>query len=273
MDCNTEIKNVFVASENRDTTLYPGGNSYVLHLTTPIKDIFKVELIHASIPNTIYNLTDGANVLATNVGGTINVFSLTPGFYSATTLASEITDTISNISGISVQYISQFGKMLFYSDSTDPNFAIQTDSEELAQMLGIDDATPYGNVVLPSAPTGTNVPLYWDHARYVDKKFFHSERVVNLLPNEEGIFLDVEELRTRLNEDAKSITGDTYSGQNISRTFGMIPMDVNSGTIKRFKKMSDYDYEIQYPQVIRKLDRVTVRWTDRSGQLINFNGK
>ena len=60
MDCTREVKNVFVSSENRDTTLYPNGNSYTLHLTTTIKDIQRVELLHASIPNTMYNLKDVA---------------------------------------------------------------------------------------------------------------------------------------------------------------------------------------------------------------------
>ena len=59
-----EIHNIFVSSENRDTALYPNGNSYTLHLTTAIKEITRVELLHASVPNTLYNITNGSNIIA-----------------------------------------------------------------------------------------------------------------------------------------------------------------------------------------------------------------
>jgi len=234
MNCNTEIKNIFVSSENRDVTLYPYGNSYVLHLTTPVKDIFKAELVYASVPNSLYNLENGSNVLTIEHNGISNTFSLTEGFYSGSTLASEITQTISNITSISVQYIPQFGKMLFTSPTTISNFEIQTNNSNLAKMLGIDVNTPYSNVVSPSAPTSSTIELYWDHTRYKNKLFFQSEKVCDLSINE-GIFLDIAELRTIYNEDAKSISGNTTSGQTMARSFGIIPMDVNSGLVKNFR--------------------------------------
>ena len=273
MNCNTEIKNVFVTSENRDKNLYPYGNSYVLHLTTPIKDVCKVELINASVPNSIYNLTEGSNVFVTNVNSTVNVFSLTPGYYSGSSLATELTQTISNITNITVQYIPHFGKMVFLTPNSVSSFSVQSNSAELSTLLGVSNATPiYGTS--STAPTDEYIPLYWDHTRYRNKLYAHSNVICDFHANE-GIFLDVEELRTIFNEDAKSITGDgsgTYSGKNISRSFGLISMDVNSGEIKNFKKNSDYDLCIEYPQVLNKIDRLTVRWTDRHNELINFNG-
>jgi len=38
---------LFADSKNRDVALYPSGSSYVLHLTTPIKDIERVDLVSA----------------------------------------------------------------------------------------------------------------------------------------------------------------------------------------------------------------------------------
>ena len=59
-----EIRTLFVSSENRDTQLYPNGSAYTLHISTPIKQIKKVELMYASIPNTIYNINNGSNIIA-----------------------------------------------------------------------------------------------------------------------------------------------------------------------------------------------------------------
>ena len=56
------------------------------------------------------------------------------------------------------------------------------------------------------------------------------------------------------------------------RSFGLIPMDVSSGIIKRFKKTSDFDFSIEYPRPIEKLSRLTVRWVDKNGKVVNFNG-
>jgi hypothetical protein len=44
--------------KDRDLTRYPSGNSYVLHLTSPI-DIERVDLVSARVPNTMFNLGAG----------------------------------------------------------------------------------------------------------------------------------------------------------------------------------------------------------------------
>ena len=75
---------LFADSKNRD---YPSGNSYVLHLTRPIKNIERVDLVSARVPNTMWNCTQGSNVFSTD---TSNV-SINPGFYSAYTLAQDVT--------------------------------------------------------------------------------------------------------------------------------------------------------------------------------------
>ncbi len=42
---------VYVDSNNRDQILYPNSNSYTLHLTTPIRNVTKVEVLSAMLPN------------------------------------------------------------------------------------------------------------------------------------------------------------------------------------------------------------------------------
>lgn len=271
-----ETRNVFVSSENRDTAAYPNGNSYTLHLTTPIKDISRVELLHASVPNTMYNLTVGSDVMAfsnatSSIGDPLTYFSLPVGFYGATVLSEQIQNAISNTSNIVVDYLEAEGKFLFTRDtSPDGPFQMQPGTDEMARLLGFDDTSLLTSTNV-AVETDLNLPLYSDHLLYRGKEFIKSTRVINLNANE-GVFLDIEELRSVFNEDARAITGNTYSGQNMSRSFGLIPMDVTGGAVKRFKKETDYDLSIDYPNVIRKLDRLTVRWVDKNGQLLNFNG-
>lgn len=42
---------IYVDSNNRDTTLFPNSNSYTLHLSTPIRNIAKAELVSAMLPS------------------------------------------------------------------------------------------------------------------------------------------------------------------------------------------------------------------------------
>jgi hypothetical protein len=271
-----ETRNVFVSSENRDTSLYPNGNSYTLHITTPIKDISRVELLHASVPNTMYNLKDGTNVMAfsnavSSIGDPLTYFSLPVGFYGATVLSEQIQNAVSNTSNIVVDYLDAEGKFLFTRDITpDGPFQMKPATDEIAAMLGFDDTTLLTSTTV-AVETDLILPLYSDNLLYRGKEFIKSTKVVNLNKNE-AVFLDIQELRTIFNEDAKAITGNTYSGQTMARSFGLIPMDVTAGSIKSFKKFSDYDLNIDYPNPIRKLERLTVKWVDKNGQALNFNG-
>ena len=277
-----EIKNLFVASENRDTNLYPYGNTYTLHLTTPIKEIKKVELVYASIPNTIYNITDGSNIIAfSNLttsyepnSANLTYFSIPVGFYNASGLAFEIQNAVSNITGISVTYLANEGKFLI-SRPTTP-FSMYIVTPELAKVLGFSttNVIPSSNVATPAPAPGLIVPLYCDNSRYRDKNFIKSDKLVDLNVDE-GIFLDIKELRTPLNQGAVSIlqSGNSiFNSSVIDRTFGMIPTDVPTGSIKRFKQSSDYNFEVTYPYPIQRLDRLTISWVDIRGNTVNFNG-
>ena len=269
-----EVRQVFVSSENRDTALYPYGNSYTLHITEPIKDIHKVELLYASVPNSIYNLTNGSNVIAVSnilsTGDPMTTFSIPPGFYNPSTLTTELTYAMSNNTNIRVSYLAAEGKYLFLRAGN--IFTINVLSTELAYMLGFDVATVKASTNV-ATEVDLNIPLYSDNARYRGREFLVSDRVANADPVQ-GIFLDIHELRTQFNEDAKALTGSkgTYSGKNVSRTFGLIPMDVSAGSVKYFKKSNDYDFCVEYVNPIRKLDRLQIDWVDRHGDIINFNG-
>jgi hypothetical protein len=98
------------------------------------------------------------------------------------------------------------------------------------------------------------------------------------------VFLDIEEFRShKMNLSSKlvgyssnvnNITSNVYLPVNTlaSHAFGVIPMDVVSGSIKTFKETSDYIMSIRFPHVIEKLSDMTINWRDINGQLLSFNG-
>ena len=245
---------LFADSKNRDVQLYPSGNSYVLHLTTPIKDIERVDLVSARVPNVMYNLTAGSNVLSVGTGGPSSNVSINPGFYSVYGLAQALTTTT-----LTLDYAPDEGKFIFSSSSS---FTIYVHSQELATMLGM----ARGSLITSAAATGTD-------PSYTGKYIIRSSTLVDMSLNE-YIFLDIDELRTPSHVDTGALVSSsgTVSGSNANRNFAPVIMDVGSACIKNFHENKDYRVSVEYPEPIASLQRLTVRWVDKSGKPLDFRG-
>ena len=250
---------LYVDSRQRDTTLYPSGNSYTLFLQTPIHNIGQIDLISAKIPNTMYNLTTSSNVLMFDSS---NV-ALNPGFYSTCSLV----DTFNNseqASNVALNYLDAEGKFIFTGNLT----SVTTLTQEIADILGL----PFGTTV--SNPIATNVVyqgLYPAANAYVV-----SNNVVSLEMND-YIWLDIEEFRTPLTTDARQLILNpqgvyTTTSNTSARSFAIIPMDVPSGGIKAVKESTDYQVNVTVPSRLDSLDRLTVSWLDRNGKPLDFHG-
>jgi len=243
---------VFADSLSRDAGLYPSGNSYVLHLTTPIKNIERVDLVSARVPNTMYNITEGGAGVFT-IGA--NVVSIRNGFYSAYGMAAAVTSNAL----VTLDYLPDEGKFIFSNPGA---FSITIQSEEFARIVGLANATTY------TATLATAL----DPA-YIGKYIVRSTTLVDLSLND-YVFLDIDELRTPHNIDARKLEGSsgTVSGSNANRAFAPIIMDVGSACIKNFHENKDYRISVEYPEPINVLQRLTVRWFDRDGKLLDFRG-
>jgi hypothetical protein len=244
-------RTLFVDSKNRDVTLFPNGNSYVLHLTTPIKNVVRVDLVSARVPNTMYNLTNGSSVFTKDS----TAVSLNPGFYSAYTLATAVTAD----GTLTLDYLANEGHMVF--SSANP-FTLTPNSLEFATMVGLTNGTTYTATLATTLDPG-----------YTGKYIQKSVTLVDFSLNE-YVFLDIDELRTPWNLDAKSIDSKTgtFSGSNSTRMFAPIVMDVGSGYIKNFHENKDYLIHAAYPEPIPSLQRLTINWYDKTGQRLNFRG-
>jgi hypothetical protein len=259
-DDSQRTKYIFVDSTNRDTTIYPSGNSYTLHLTNPVHSVVQVDLVAAKVPNTMYNMTDGSNVLVfTNSSNITTNVSISNGFYSATGLAQALADSSGFV--FAVDFLESEGKFLFWSNVS---FTIEGTTDEIRTMLGIDPG-PH-----PSFAASTS-PIYAADLTYGSRNLYKTTRIADLSTNE-YVFLDIEELRTTSVLDAKKLIQGTTEGSSIRSTFGMIPLDVNSGCIKNYKETTDYKQYITYNSPIPKISRLTIRWVDKSGVPLNFQG-
>ncbi len=244
------VQYLYVDSKNRSETY---GNAYSVYLTDIIRGIYRVDLVSARVPNTIYNLTDGSTDLKYN-----DVYvNLPPGFYAAPTLASYISYATS--SDLNCNYLASEGKFIFYKSTS---FTMNATSTQMSNLIGLSLNTTVTSQVLTA---------YNGHPVYGGQHIIKSSNVINMAANE-YLFLDIEELRTQYTLDTKPITGNTYPGTTIAHSFAMIPMDIASGGIKCFKEHTDYIMSIWYPKSIDSLAKLTIRWLDKDNNVVSFNG-
>lgn len=249
IDLNLDIHYIHVDSKNRDLTLYPHGNNYVLHFVTPIKGAVKVDLVSARVPNTMYNFNDDTSsaALTTSITGPV---SITQGFYSADTLQCEINARLDS-KNEEMYYSAHEGKFYYLSDTAGETITVN--SGEAARMLGFTEDKVY-TVSLLSTPV--------DGFSYGVK----SERIVDFSLNE-YVFLDIEEFRGPFFSDLSNL-----NSLNATNMFAVIPMDVYSGQIKTFKETSDYVMTQNLSNHMMTLSRLTVHWYDKNLRSINFQG-
>jgi len=273
-----DVEYIYVDSRTRDTSLYPNGNAFSVFLTNPIKNIKRVDLVSATVPNSMYNYSNTATpyFLTVVTGGVTYNSNLYPGFYQASTLASELAST-NELGGVSLTFNPADGKFIFYSSS---NFTISTQSTQAAQLLGIPVSTTL-TPFLNSVPTAD--PAYISNSLYAGKYMFKSNVVCDFTANE-MVFLDIEEFRTQRMNLGSKLTGylsnvnSTLSNifmpvnTSAAHAIATIPMDVISGSIKAFKEQTDYQMGVVFPHVVEKISKLTVNWRDINGNLLNFNG-
>jgi len=250
---------LYVDSRQRDTTLYPSGNSYTLFLQTPVHNVTQIDLVSAKIPNTMYNMTSSSNVLAIE---TSNV-ALNPGFYSTCSLV----DTFNNsgqVSNVVMSYLDAEGKFIFTGNLA----SVTTQTQEIADILGLALGTTLSN---PIATNAVYQGLFPTANAYVV-----SNSIVSLEMND-YVWLDIEEFRTPFTTDARKLVLNpqgvyTTTSNTSARSFAIIPMDVPSGGIKAFKESGDYPVNVTFPSRLDSLDRLTVKWLDRNGVPLDFHG-
>jgi len=252
---------LFSSSQNRDQTLYPSGNSYTLYLSSPVKNIERVDLVSARVPNTMYNLTNGAGAITIGTKS----YDINPGFYGVYDLATALTNT----GAVTVTYLTFEGKFIFSSAAS---FGVRVNSAELSNILGLPVTTSLLNATHVVAPTS------WP--TYLEQYILTSNVVVNASVGEQ-IFLDIDELKTPRHvftgglqsaSDSRGYTIQSTSGSGPSRAFAPITLDVKSGCIKHFNENSDYKISVFYPEPINSLQRLTVKWLDINGRPLVFNG-
>jgi hypothetical protein len=220
-------------------------------MTIPVKNIFKVDLVSAHFPNSLYNITTSSNVISIN--GNSNIF-IHAGRYDQVSLANALTTN-----GFKTDYIKTEGHFLI-SNAASYNFVIN--NSEISNLMGFMANKTY--TLMPANPI--------QDPTYATSNIIRSEIIANMTMND-YLFLDIDELRTPNNLSTGPLYANTINGTNVNTMFAPVMIkNPHLSSVTNFMETKDILLTTYYPEPIASLDRLTIRWRDKVGNILNFQG-
>ena len=273
-----EAHYILCESSARDTNIYPNPNSYRLHLQTPLREVNRIELMNLRVPNTLYVIDDNVDLISVSSSSSttaMKTFSIPRGHYSPSDLALELTRAMYNLTLVQIAWRADLGKFFFYRAATTVDFNVTINTTELQDIMGFTDGLTRVSYEVPSQPiSDATFVLYANNASYGGYKILFSDRLANT--NNFGyIYLDIEELRNTRVDCAGKLADDRGSVQVSSSrcSFAPIMLDADAGSFQTFFENSQTSTAIDFNPRLARLDRLTIHWRNRDGDLIDFNGR
>jgi hypothetical protein len=132
-----------IDSIRRDRSLYPNNNNYVIRFATPVKNVFAVEVLQASIPRTHYTIEDHNNAFVFVYEAEAEAYDIRipVGDYNIVQFVETINTLLDG--KIVFEYLSDPPTLLkkFLIRSKVP-FSINLQDSTVKELIGIDNAKP-----------------------------------------------------------------------------------------------------------------------------------
>lgn len=251
--------------DSRDRETSQTANNYVMYLTEPVKHIKEVIIRDIQVPNSTYNIKDGQNVFELDNG--VGDVTIEPGSYSGLDLASHIYNITTGQGTLdptwNVVYRTGSKKFVFTQANTAFTLTFPAGSEDLADTFGF-------NSVGAKAST-SGAPSYYADDITLQTNFLASDRIADLV-KDKYFYLEIEELIDPRVQTAKRSSSSGFAGANLSRIFGKVPVYAGPGSDVFFDRNNTYNLVRRYQSPLTSLARLSIRWIDYQGNLINFNG-
>ena len=232
-----------ICSEDRNMQSYKNPNQYVVKLKDVYKNVTSVTLISACIPNSAYLINDRNNLLHISTSDKNICLEITSGDYNETELAQHITDiTDMNDVGLKILY-----------DSVTHKFTIENNSMDTIYLL-------FGNCEQTRSIRKVLGFLQEDYC-IENNKSLEAPSKSCLQPDCLSI------LRIRELENIRS------NSTPIDRAYAVIPMNAEHNKNVHIHADRCCSPFIKYfnPPLAR-LDRFTIEFLDKKGNLVNFEG-
>jgi hypothetical protein len=266
---------LIIDSADRNTNKFPNVGQYTYMLINEFTEVVAIELAQARIPNTIFNVNSSNNLIYFSEDGeTLFRATIAVGNYtSLTTFATAVQTALNSAGGSST-----------YTVSIDPLTSYMTINSNLTGGTGKfflqfrECSCPSLICVDPCSTGDDNPPTYMKNSAGILMGFsasnFEADASGNiigdLLPDLSGIGYVALHLSAGNESHIKNISNN----KNLNGSFSIIPLTadfgkpviINTGTTARMSETKFFN------PPLRRVDRLMIKFVDRNGNIVDFNG-
>lgn len=250
---------VSIDSRDRNHDQYE-SNDYKVNLPFELKDVKRIELINATIPNTQYSINSTNNKLffqelnSQVSGGTYYTATITPGYYTITTLISAIQTQLNAVgsSGYTVQQVGS--KVRIISDVTG--------GDNIFNLVFQGDDEIYESTTRTTYINNSIGPIIgFDKLNYTGSTNYTSPFNYNITSSK-YIYLKI-----------KNLNNKTFSSNEGDMIFGKLIFDnVGSGEILYYTQKKSNVISQDFKPPLEKLSKLEISFTSYDNNLYDFNG-
>lgn len=199
----------------------------------------KLQLLSAVIPYTFYNVNSGNNVLRWTWNSILRTTTITPGSYTANTLASAINSAFQAINAnLSVTFDSSTFKFTFTFSAAAPAVGVLNLSQST-----MNDLIGYSPTASDTSSAGTQTSTQASQMNPINY-----------------LFINIDDCSRQIMNAGSALSFSFY-----------LPINVNTGEIIAFNTSIESDQTVDLGGHDQAFSRVRIRITDDSGAVVDLN--
>ena len=244
--------NLVINSQDRNTTTNPSNSNYQIDLDVIYKDIISVELISAIVPKTQYLINGSNATIYFNEGGDEISATVSPGNYTADTLATALGNAMTAAGGQTYTATADDTTTNKYTISAAGGFSL----------IFVGETVTYGLSTRTDYKTNSIGPIIG---------FSKTDLASNT---------------THTGDNQFNLNGDTYvllhihdfdnlfgvHNDSVTKSFAKIILDTPQSEYKFFKSQSDYITRKEFSPMKAKLSQLNIKFLNYNGSEYDFGG-
>lgn len=265
---------VVINSRDRNYSSYPNSNKFRHTLRRPLTNVLSIELVNCTIPAFLYTIQEEWNKFTFEEGSTIKVIALTPGFYTDSTLCTELQKQL-NSSGFSNTYtVAQDPntRIISITATASPSplsFSFLFSTGFPRDKLGLNTIA-YSSINTPAIHLGFGFNDYSSGIDYSKGKPIatSSNVLVAVLPMDLGCFLT--RMYLNIETDGKNLDRMERGGgrKDCFHIFNIVPGANEYINLDSVTQSSVFESK---PAPIARMANLQISLTDEFDRLLNIN--
>jgi hypothetical protein len=255
---------IVVNSRDRNLIHDLNSNTFRYKLRRPLTNVMSIELMNGCIPSYIYNMNTGWNTFSINEGGVIRTITLTPGYYTESSLLTELQNQLNLV----VNQIENGNTYAVLLNPTTKKVQI-TSTNIVPYTLLFYSGSPHDDIDLNTlAISSVNTPARLLGFGLQDYSSNASGSITSVLPIDIDNFLKT--IYLHIESDGKNLSRMELGngGRDCFHIFYLVP---GSANYLLLNKETDHALFESSPAPIARMMTLDISFRDEFYRLVDFN--